>query len=143
VRFSLKWILAGMVYVAIAAAAFSAGSAALGELLWAFSLLANVYASLISIFARGRRQFAAAGFALASLGLAFCLAFGSTANTAIARMLMGPPSSPRTISDLHAYVSAANAVATLAFGLMGSLVGLLAFRAAGHEAQGRNDRTGE
>jgi hypothetical protein len=30
-------------------------------------------------------------------------------------------------------VRAANAVATLAFGLMGSLVGLLAFRAAGRE----------
>jgi hypothetical protein len=75
-RFSLKWILAGMVYVAIAAAAFSQRTWAYGDILWAVTFLAIVYGGTLAIFARGRRQVAAGAFLIASLGFVLCVAFG-------------------------------------------------------------------
>lgn len=66
-RFSLKWILAAAVYVAVAAAAFSQPSWVYADLLWALSLLAIVFAGLMTFIAQGRARIAAAGFLLASL----------------------------------------------------------------------------
>lgn len=63
-RFSLKWILAAMVYAAIAAAAFSQETWVYADLLCAASLLALGYAVMLTIYARGgrfRRVHAAAG----------------------------------------------------------------------------------
>jgi hypothetical protein len=192
-RFSLKWILAGMAYVAIAAAAFGRGNWYYADLLWAVTLLAVVYGILVTAFARGRRQVAAAGFVVASVCFVLCVAFGSdavpierlliasgvgksgvpvatqtvvqTVNVAVpvpsspyppswpspsavpsqpaarysytpapmAAPAMPTPTAPVAPVDFASYVRAANAVATLAFGLMGSLVGLMAFRASGHQ----------
>lgn len=76
-RFSLKWILVAVAYVAVAAAAFSQTTWVYADLLWAASLLAVVYAALIAAFARGRRQMTAAGFVAASVCFAVCLYFAN------------------------------------------------------------------
>jgi hypothetical protein len=72
-RFSLKWILAAMVYAAIAAAAFSQETWVYADILCAVSLLALGYAVMLIIYARGERQAAAAGFAVFMVLLAACL----------------------------------------------------------------------
>src|SRR5262245_24174438 len=72
-RFSLKWILVGVAYVAVAAAAFSQTTWVYADVLWAASLLAVVYAALIAAFARGRRQAAAVGFVVASACFLLCV----------------------------------------------------------------------
>jgi hypothetical protein len=75
-RFSLKWILAAMAYMALAAAALTQGTWVYADLLWAISLLVVVYAGLVTAFARGRRQITAAGFVVASLCFCVCLNVG-------------------------------------------------------------------
>jgi hypothetical protein len=205
-RFSLKWILAGVAYVAIAAAAFSQTTWVYADILWAASLLAVVYAALISVFLRGRRQLAAAGFVVASFCFLLCLTLGGdsvptrrllvaagvgqsgqtvaasaapasgtwalvasgttpprwigsstlsstmgasappnpsvTAPTGPSFMSSGvnavavpglPPLAAAVVPpvDYGIYVRAGNAVGMMLIGLMGSLVGLLGYRAAG------------
>ena len=75
-RFSLKWILAAVAYVAIAAAAFSQQSWVYADILWAVSLLTIVFAALMAFLARGKSRAAAAGFLAASICYLACLAFG-------------------------------------------------------------------
>jgi hypothetical protein len=77
-RFSMKWILAGMAYAAVAAAAFSQQTWVYADILWMASLLAVVYAGLVAVFARGRRQAAAIGFVVGSLAFAACVFAGSS-----------------------------------------------------------------
>lgn len=72
-RFSLKWILAAMVYAAIAAAAFSQQTWVYADLLCGVTLLALGYAILLVIYTRGPRQAAAAGFAVCLILLATCM----------------------------------------------------------------------
>ncbi len=78
-RFSIRWILGGMAYVAVAAAAFSRQTWVFADALWAASMLAVVFAALLAVFARGRRQMAAAGFVVASACYLLCLQFGDDA----------------------------------------------------------------
>jgi hypothetical protein len=87
-RFSMKWALAAMAYVAVAAAAFSRQTWVFADLLWAASLLAVVFATLVAAFARGRRQVAAAGFVVASGCFLLCMAFDQNA-VPTNRMLAG------------------------------------------------------
>jgi hypothetical protein len=75
-QFSLKWILVAVVYVAVAAAAFSQDSWVYADLLWAASLLAIVFAALLAFMGRGKGRVAAAGFLLAALAYVACVAFG-------------------------------------------------------------------
>jgi hypothetical protein len=75
-QFSLKWILVAVVYVAVAAAAFSQQSWVYADLLWAVSLLAVVFAALLTFMGSGRGRLAAAGFLLAGLAYVACVAFG-------------------------------------------------------------------
>jgi hypothetical protein len=82
-QFSLKWILIAVVYVAVAAAAFSQESWAYADLLWAASLLAVVFAALLALMGRGKGRMAAAGFLLASLSYVACVAFGRLSSTDI------------------------------------------------------------
>jgi hypothetical protein len=170
-RFSLKWLLVGTAYAAVAAAAFGTGIWYYADALWAISFLAVVYAATLAILIRGRAQFAAVAFTLASVfyvvqvayasdsvpttRLLEALGFGPQATiswqtyppTPSATRIQTPVAGRRLYSTLGSpsslyqglfavfdtYVRAANAVATLAFGLMGSLVGLLAYRAARRE----------
>jgi hypothetical protein len=75
-RFSLKWILAAAAYVAIAAAAFSQRAWVYADILWAVSLLAVVFASLVTFLARGKGRVAAGGFLLSSAYYLLCLVLG-------------------------------------------------------------------
>jgi hypothetical protein len=75
IRFSMKWLLAGMVYVAVAAAAIAQGHWSYAAILWMATFFAVTYALTVAIFARGARQIAAAGFAIASLAIVACMRF--------------------------------------------------------------------
>jgi hypothetical protein len=88
VRFSLKWILAGMVYVAIAAAAFARGEWYFADMLWTLTMLAAVYSILIATFASGRRRIIAAGFLVAAAVFLGCMAFVDVNQLPTARLLM-------------------------------------------------------
>jgi hypothetical protein len=179
VRFSLKWILAGMAYAAIAAAAFARGEWWYADALCVLTLLAFVYAVLVTAFARGRRQIAAAGFVVGCVCLVLGIVFGGNcvpterwliasgvgqkaptttsleaANVEVQLLTVRFQQARSTWDQVLAaksrqqelqlqavsialavYRRAANAVATLGFGLMGSLMGLMAFRAARRDAQ--------
>jgi hypothetical protein len=151
VRFSLKWILAGTVYVAIAAAAFSFAEKTwiYCDVLWGLTLLMLAYSGVVVLCASGRQRATAAGFVFASLCILFVLAFGDGKGTAYmvldaigirpgvrryqAAGFPMPQVKALSVSTFNRYLRAGNAVATLAFGLMGSIVGLIAFRASAVE----------
>ena len=81
-RFSLKWGLFGMAYVALAAAAFSQGHWVYADLLWCVTFLAICYALLIAATAPGATRVVAAGFAIFALAFALCAQFaGETTPT--------------------------------------------------------------
>lgn len=71
-RFSLKWILFGMAYVAVAAAALTQDHWAYADLLWLATFLAICWAIVTAIFSNGSRRAAAIGFALFAIGFAIC-----------------------------------------------------------------------
>jgi hypothetical protein len=71
-RYSLKWVLFGMAYVAIAAAALTQDHWAYADVLWLTTLLAVFLAIVIAIFSSGGRRAAAIGFALFAVGFAAC-----------------------------------------------------------------------
>lgn len=104
-RFSLKWLLVGTVYVALAAAAFAQGQWGYADLLWAATFLAVAYAVTAAIVARGRRQAAAAGFSVAAALLVLCVQFAPE-TLATARLVgaLGPvapqQSSPMALSAI-------------------------------------------
>jgi hypothetical protein len=141
-RFSLKWLLIGMVYVAVAAASFSFAERTwiYGEILHAMTMLAFVYAVLMWVVKRGNSQLVAAGFALASGYFMLNPAYSNPRGTPAAFILESAGLEPVDDSSSPYYrphddsvwttfyrrLRAANAVATLAFGLLGSLIGLLA-----------------
>src|SRR3954471_22759042 len=75
-RFSLKWILAVTVYVAIAAMAFGQPGHLAADSLWCIAILSNVYAATLAICTLGRRKATALGFVAGSLGVAAFI-FGS------------------------------------------------------------------
>jgi hypothetical protein len=176
VRFSLKWILAGTLYVAIAAAAFGTAKWYFADVLWALTVLTFVYAIGIVSFAKGKQRAMAWTLVVGCVCYLACLVFakGPSPTTRLMNAAgfdskHGPttvikePIPPGTSSpafpafatnvavtsdstgqqylsynvqkqiDFNDYVRAANAVATLAFGLMGSLVGLMAFQASAVE----------
>jgi hypothetical protein len=130
-RFSLKWMLAGMVYVAISAAAFGTGKWYFVDAVKSFSLLIIVYCIGLAVAARGRVQVSAICFLAATFGFLASLRFSGRAP--LLMLLLATGAQPGA-DMFDAQLRTANAVATLAFGLMGSLVGLLAFRAAGRDS---------
>lgn len=71
-RFSLKWILFGMAYVALAAAALTQDHWAYADLLWLATFLAICWAIVTAIFSNGSRRAAAIGFSLFASGFAIC-----------------------------------------------------------------------
>lgn len=74
-RYSLKWGLLGMAYVALAAAAFGQGHWAYADLLWLATFGAICLAMLIAIFGTGARRAGGVGFVLFALALAICMQF--------------------------------------------------------------------
>jgi hypothetical protein len=171
-RFSLKWILAGMAYVAVAAAAFGTGKWYFADLLSVMTMFAAVYAIAVAMFDGSMRRAMAATFVVGCACFLLWLTLGGDA-VPVQRLLVasgvGQTAPAATTADdevkaltalydqgrttldqvaaakrrqqelklradseaLAVYLRAATAVATLAVGLRGSLVGLLAFRSAG------------
>jgi hypothetical protein len=95
-RFSIKWMLAGTVYVALVAAAFATGQWPYAAALWVATFFAVVYALALAALARGRRRAAAIGFALGSVALAVCLqaAPGSVPTARIVSATLSPQAQP-------------------------------------------------
>lgn len=78
-RFSIKWLLAGTAYAALAAAALGQPHWALSDLLWLANFLALAYALLIVVVARGDRQLRAAGFVTGCALILLTLEFSAEA----------------------------------------------------------------
>ncbi|MBA4105561.1 MAG: hypothetical protein C0485_07360 [Pirellula sp.] len=74
-RFSLKWGLLGMAYVAVAAAALTQDHWAYADLLWLATFVAICMAIQSAILSSGSRRAMATGFALFALGFAACAQF--------------------------------------------------------------------
>jgi hypothetical protein len=186
-RFSMKWLLATMVYAAIAAAAFSQDSWVYPDLLWVISVAVFGYVILLVWFTREARQAAAAGFVVlwACIAVSLYLApdgvptlrmlhafgmggaapilptpvifpqpapsaaslnlpqyAGPTATIAAAPAPVQPPSTYQVWSPVTGLAQAtplfnpllahrhraANAVATIAAGLLGGLLGYAAYK---------------
>ncbi len=81
--FSPIWMLAAGAYAAIAATALVVAHWSLADLVWTATFFATVAAAAFAVLARGRRQVAAAGFAVASALVAGSAYFaGDSAPTA-------------------------------------------------------------
>jgi hypothetical protein len=78
-RFSIKWLLAGMAYAALAAAALGQPHWVLTDLLWLVNFLAVSYACILLLVARGDRQARAAGFVTGCALLLLTLQFSAAA----------------------------------------------------------------
>jgi hypothetical protein len=77
-RFSLKWVLFGMAYVALTAAALTQDQWAYADLLWLTTFLAICWAIVTAIFSNGSRRAAAIGFAIFAVGFAACAQVAET-----------------------------------------------------------------
>ena len=165
-RYSMKWILAAMVYVAIAAVAFSQGAWAYGDVLWLATFIAVCYAAMLACFVPGAGRTRTGGFVIAAVFFLACLQFspGSVPTTRIVKAVFradtqqttgdlvlgrsdfGPmaaigmpqdPYSPRAMAarrDLTNVHRTANAAATMLSGLVGCLLGSLAYNRARRDA---------
>ena len=85
-QFSMKWVLLGMAYVAVAAAAFSQGHWVYADLLWCGAFLAVCFALLTAATSHGGKRAVAAGFAIFALAFALCAQFAD--GTAPTRRLL-------------------------------------------------------
>ena len=161
-RFSIKWALAGMAYVALAAVAFAKPHWAYVDLLRALAFLAVVYALVVAIGAGHSRKFLAIGFAAASVLLgtlmylspdssptkriviaAFPAEYSSPvgyATTSQRELLYELPNGSKTTArqqtnrEANALrIQSANAVATMLAGLVGSTLGVVAWRRGGQK----------
>ena len=94
-RYSLKWVLFGMAYVAIAAAALTQDHWAYADLLWLTTLMAVCLAIVTAVFSSGSRRAAAIGFAIFALGFAACAHFaGQSVPTRRILLAAGVPEVP-------------------------------------------------
>ena len=143
-RYSMRWILAAMVYVAIAAAAFSQESWVYADLLWLVTFVAIIYAGLLICTARESRRVCAIGFIFGAAAFLTCLQFapGSLPTVRLERYIR-EPARLITPQELHstamlqrdtARPRAINAVATMLSGLVGCLLGSLAYHRARRDA---------
>jgi len=72
-RFSLKWLLAAVVYAAVAAAALSQPTWVYADLVWVATLAAFGYALALACFARGTSQARGGGFAMLAAAFVVCV----------------------------------------------------------------------
>ena len=143
-RYSMKWILAAMVYVAVAAAAFSHPGWFYADLLWAATFLAFSYAIIVAWLVPGEARARAGGFVIVAACFVACLHL-SPIDVPARRILaaihsMFPADSasrePTTVSEWMAspsrvsrstQIRSADTVATMLSGLVGCLLGSLAY----------------
>jgi hypothetical protein len=143
-RFSLKWPLAGMAYVALATAAIARSNDLLASGVWWLTLSAIGYAMLCALNKESNRG-AAVGFLLFAISnFAACYIAPQRAIGSIGLQLVGfdyrkfadesgffskDPVQKNTIHRAEiATVGTANALGTMAAGLAGAVVGVAAFR---------------
>ncbi len=153
-RFSLKLALAAMAYVALAAAAISQRSTIGRDALWAVTVLAFAYAAVVSFIATGKRQALALGF----LVLTAIYVVGLYLQPRVLSSRRVFEAAGYRISDdgdVHAVVfiapglqqdkypgnftpaiQSANAICTMAAGLIGCGLGALAYRRGGRGESG-------
>ena len=146
-RFSLKWLLALMAYVALAAAAATNEAWYYADLLTGITFLATMYAILCAILARGRSRAVALGFAIVSTSYILCVEFAPShvPTSEIADSLYGhlpsfgpsytdPTTGQRLtpVGNRQLFVArrAFSSIATMLAGLIGSALGALAARNA-------------
>jgi hypothetical protein len=146
-RFSLRWILAATAYAALAAAAVGRQSDALATWVWTITILVAAYVFLTACVARGERRFAAAGFALLFAINSACMylapshlpstsvfvAAGYEYRDGDDAMLRYDSTTAGLGSGGISYIPAAivrtsNALGALAAGLVGSFLGIVAWR---------------
>ena len=150
-RYSMKWILAAMVYVAIAAAAFSQPGWVYADLLWAATFLAFSYAIIVAWLVPGVARARAGGFVIVAACFVASLHL-SPVDVPARRVLeairvMLPADSvdrePTTVSEWMAsprresrgtQIRSADTVATMLSGLVGCLLGSLAYNRARRDA---------
>jgi hypothetical protein len=142
-RFSLKWALAVTAYVAFAAAAFRFESEFFADaILWGIAILACCYAMIVVVIERGRSQAKAIGFAVLFAAYMICLwavparvpssrllkaAGYEVTEAGMVYTLVPDRQGSSTVMVLAATAQSAHAIAALVAGLIGSLLGLLAF----------------
>jgi hypothetical protein len=151
-RFSLRWLMVSMAYVAVATTAIATGSDLLADLISALSLLAVSYAIVVACIATRQRQAIAVGFL--TLAIAHLVGLYLIPDRVPAMRLLNSagymvsskgdiyehdptrPGAVRTIQGMTAVVRTANAIGTLATGLIGCLIGGLAYRQVGEPPAG-------
>jgi hypothetical protein len=141
-RFSIKWLLAAMAYVALVAAAAKAEYGVLADAPWAVLLLCFCYSLILVGVTFGERHARAVGFTVACAAH-FAVVYAAIDHTLAAHALrlagysvtsagrvieVAGPNSIRTAQGVRPILNSSNAVATLAAGLIGSYVGALVFR---------------
>ena len=150
-RYSMKWILAAMVYVAIAAAAFSQPGWVYADLLWLATFLAFSYAIIVAWLIPGAARARAGGFVIVAACFVTCLHLSPVdvparrILAAIHSVFPADPASrePSTVSEWMAassrvsrstQIRSADTVATMLSGLVGCLLGSLAYNRARRDA---------
>jgi hypothetical protein len=126
-RFSLKWLLAGIGYLVLATAAFARPHWVYSEILRGVAFFALVYALAAAIFGRGQRRVAAAGFAIAALLLLLYadLYPARMPTSHFYRVFWGESAEAGTFGER---VEAFEAIGTMAAGLVGSILGVIVYR---------------
>src|SRR5688572_14466660 len=154
-RYSLKWLLLAMAYVAIVAAAIGSRTDVLADAVWALSLMAICYAVVLACVSKNQRRAMAIGFALLASVNVMCT-FSVPTRLPIMRLLnvvgygaddgslygvreQPDPHVPgRVIRVRHlhnkAWFVTANAVGTMLAGLVGCGIGALAYLHSHHDS---------
>jgi hypothetical protein len=152
-RFSLKWLLGATAYVALVAGAIGSGKGVFADSVWAVSFLSLTYAAVTACNPGSERQAAAIGFTILAIAhvvglwfvadrlpathfftlLGYSVSSGGDLYVAIFQPIENQPSQVtyRAVPVGIAMVRTANAISTLLAGLVGCVIGALAYRPAG------------
>jgi hypothetical protein len=142
-RFSLRWLFITVAYVAVATTALATKSGLLADLVWGVSWLAISFAVVVACVGRQQQQAIAVGFlTLAAANVAglylvpdrtpamrllSAAGYIVTSEGEVYEPNPGYPGQVHFPVGLRAQVSTVNAVGTLAIGLIGCLVGRIAY----------------
>jgi hypothetical protein len=143
-RFSLRWLFAATAYFALVTSAIVTNRPVLATLVWYVPILASCYAIVVSMIDTSRRRAMALGFVMLTAAYSIGWLFFSKQVPAMLVFraagysvssdgdIMEPdpnfPGSYRTSLSMSVSIQAANAAGTLAAGLIGCLIGGLAYR---------------
>jgi hypothetical protein len=143
-RFSLRWLLVGVAFIAVAAAAIGTNNRLLADLTWAAVMMAICYAAVVACTSKGMPKAIAVGFlvlAIANLvamhltpskvpSMRLFAALGYTV-TEDGYVWTAPAGfAPSTRATPDAAFHAINAVGVLVAGLVGAVIGWFAGRHA-------------